>query len=137
MFTKANGILILIVAVLCFVVGRRSVKPVVVTQVETREVEAVEHDKRQTVTVRRGDTTTTTTTDDITTAVKIDDTQTKSAVLPRRSSMNVSALVGTDSIRYPTPVYGLSISKELIGPVTLGLWGLTNGTVGVSVGVNF
>jgi hypothetical protein len=34
-------------------------------------------------------------------------------------------------------MYGISVHREFIGPITLGAFGLTNGTVGLSIGVNF
>lgn len=53
--------------------------------------------------------------------------------------LNVSALVATDgfSLSNITPVYGLSVTKNLLGPITVGAFGLTNRTVGLSIGVNF
>lgn len=33
--------------------------------------------------------------------------------------------------------YGLSLSKNILGPITAGVWGLTSGTFGVSLGVEF
>lgn len=51
-----------------------------------------------------------------------------------RSKVNLSLLGGTDFSR---PVYGLHVSKELIGPISVGLFGLTNKTVGLSLGINF
>ena len=35
------------------------------------------------------------------------------------------------------PLYGISANKEFIGPITIGAFGLTNGTIGLSIGVNF
>lgn len=52
--------------------------------------------------------------------------------------VNVSALAGVDTTSsILKPVYGISVSKEFIGPITVGAYGLTNGTVGLSLGVNF
>lgn len=51
---------------------------------------------------------------------------------------NVSALVGNDfSKSLPKPLYGINVSREFLGPVTIGAFGLTNGVLGVSVGLNF
>lgn len=58
-------------------------------------------------------------------------------VKSRTGLVNVSALIGTEHIRQLTPVYGLSVSKEILGPVTVGAWGMTNSSIGVSLGVNF
>lgn len=52
-------------------------------------------------------------------------------------TINLSALVGVDTTNQFKPLYGISVSKQFIGPITAGLWGFTNGTVGVSVGINF
>jgi hypothetical protein len=56
---------------------------------------------------------------------------------PKTSVINISALAGLDTGRGFVPTYGISASKELIGPITVGAFGLTNGTIGLSVGVNF
>jgi hypothetical protein len=53
---------------------------------------------------------------------------------------NFSALFGTDLTKGSKaliPLYGVSIQRELIGPVSVGGFGLTSGVVGVSVGINF
>lgn len=54
------------------------------------------------------------------------------------SKYSLSALVGVGS----EPKYGLHVSKELLGPVTVGAWGLagagvSNLQLGLSFGVNF
>lgn len=61
-------------------------------------------------------------------------TDEKTKLNAARSKVNLSALVGTDLYK---PVYGGHISKELLGPISVGAWGLTNATFGVSIGVNF
>lgn len=54
------------------------------------------------------------------------------------SKLNLSVLAANDfSQSIVKPVYGLSISKELIGPITLGLFGFTDRRMGISIGVNF
>lgn len=63
--------------------------------------------------------------------------ETKTAIKAGKG-LSVSALVANDfSNRGLSPIYGASVSKEIIGPITIGAFGLTNGTVGVSVGLNF
>lgn len=58
------------------------------------------------------------------------------------SPVTVSALVGAPisfsngSLLGPI-VYGAHISKPLLGPISTGLWGLTPGVFGVSVGLVF
>lgn len=61
-------------------------------------------------------------------------TDEKTKLNAARPRVGLSALVGTD---FSTPVYGFAVNKEFIGPITLGAWGLTNKTLGVSIGLNF
>jgi len=35
------------------------------------------------------------------------------------------------------PTFGGSVTKPILGPVTMGLWALSNGNAGVSVGLTF
>lgn len=58
-------------------------------------------------------------------------------VKPVTPVINFSALAGVEMNNKYQPLYGISVSKEIIGPVTGGLWALSNGTLGVSIGVNF
>ncbi len=64
------------------------------------------------------------------------DTKTNT-VVQAAPKWNVSGLVANDFRSVLKPVYGASVSKEVLGPITIGLWGLSSATVGVSVGVNF
>lgn len=50
---------------------------------------------------------------------------------------NISVITAWEMERDWKQLYGLSVNHEVIGPVTVGAWGLTNGTLGVSVGINF
>lgn len=61
----------------------------------------------------------------------------QSVVAPKSSIINISGLVALDTSRGFVPVYGISANKELIGPVTVGAFGLTNGVIGLSIGINF
>lgn len=87
---------------------------------------------------KTGQETTTITEDKNTETKKVTDTKTDTIVTaPKSSVINISALAGLDTARGFIPTYGISANKELIGPVTVGAFGLTNGTIGVSVGLNF
>lgn len=73
------------------------------------------------------------------TVTTIDEKKTKEtiAVAPKTKT-NISILGANDfSQRLIKPLYGVSVTRELIGPVTIGVFGLTNGTVGLSLGLNF
>lgn len=67
-----------------------------------------------------------------------DDTQIKQDVIPpKTNTLNLSVLAATTTGQFGTPIYGASVTKEIVGPVTAGAFFLTNGTVGVSVGMSF
>ena len=66
-----------------------------------------------------------------------DKSKTYTVVKSKDSIFNVSALMSIDIKEKIVPLYGLSVSKEILGPITVGVFGLTNGTLGVSIGMNF
>lgn len=60
------------------------------------------------------------------------------SIPPKTNTLNISALVANDFSRgLLVPTYGASVTKEILGPITIGGFGLTNGTIGVSIGLNF
>ncbi len=129
-----------------FATGRYSVQaPAVKTQETVKSNENIKTDKdihKVTVITKKptGEEVTTITEDD---KAKSDSTSNSTSTLdqtvtpPKINTLNVSALAGIGLASSIQPTYGLSISKQLIGPVTTGLFGLTNGTIGVSIGLNF
>ncbi len=56
----------------------------------------------------------------------------------KKSKTNVALLVSDQFPLSPlTPLsFGISITKNFIGPFTVGAFGLTNKTVGISIGVD-
>lgn len=56
-----------------------------------------------------------------------------------KSKVTISALAGfKPSDLTSGPSYGMSVTRPILGPITLGLFGLTNpGVYGVSVGLTF
>lgn len=67
------------------------------------------------------------------TKIKTDQTVT----MAKKSLINISALASVDVNNGFIPVYGISANKELLGPITVGAFGFTNGVVGLSLGINF
>lgn len=113
-----------------------------IEDVQTDTTKEKEQDKHKvTVIVKAPDgTQTTTITEDTETRQKeVQKTVDKlyEEIKSRHNLINVSGLVGNDGFRSLSPIYGVSVSKEMIGPLTIGVWGMTNSTVGLSVGVNF
>lgn len=65
---------------------------------------------------------------------------TTKTVTSRSDRLRLSALVGADlrnGINLETPVFGAHIDKRFLGPITIGLWGLSNRSGGVSLGLEF
>lgn len=57
---------------------------------------------------------------------------------PKKDTLNISLLGANDFSRgLLVPTYGLSVTKSVLGPITIGAFGLMNGVVGVSIGLNF
>ncbi len=87
--------------------------------------------KKQTVTTISQDTTTRSKVDET-----INDSRSTTITPTKRSTLNISALASAD-IKNFIPVYGLSVTKEVLGPITVGGFGLSNGVIGISVGLDF
>jgi hypothetical protein len=151
MSIKIKIIVSIVVVLSTFAAGRFSVqKPTVKTTVATQTDTHID-EKKDTHTI-----TTTTTkkepngeTDtiqvvDMTTKVhdlenQQADTQIQQTIIPpKTNTLNISGLVGNDFTKgLLAPTYGVSVTKQVLGPMTVGAWGLTNGTIGLSIGLNF
>lgn len=57
----------------------------------------------------------------------------------KRPLTNVSLIVANDFMKTNDlkPRYGASVTHEVLGSMTMGLFGINNGTLGVSIGYNF
>ncbi len=76
---------------------------------------------------------------DSTTKTKINEKNETKAVKSNGSGVTVSALGGYDFSKPKalTPLYGVSVTKQVLGPITIGAFGLTNGVLGLSLGYSF
>ena len=131
------------VILVSFAFGRFSAPTKVVTQIKTVEVEkkvSDTEDHKKVVIVQQPDgTKTTTVTDDKSTKQKEDTqvAQESTKTVTRDSGRtSISALAGLQ-ITGGVPVYGASLTRNVLGPITLGGFGFTNGLVGVSIGLSF
>lgn len=139
---KTKIIAIALGLIVAFAAGRYSVQvPPAVEQTvvidETTDVK--ENKKKETVIVKdpNGKETTTIKEETNTDITKRKEARIDTKVTPvARRTLVVSGLVGTD-IRHLSAIYGVAVTKEGLGPVSVGAWGLNNGIVGVSVGVSF
>lgn len=55
-----------------------------------------------------------------------------------RSKLTLSVLAGANVTNLSGGfVYGVHVTKDILGPINLGLFGLSNGTAGASLGISF
>lgn len=143
MTSQSKVIISVIVLAVVFAAGRQSVPEKVKTEIQKVEVEkVVTVVKREVVTVREnpdGSKETTIVTDTTTNSqTNTNASNQTTEEIKKGKKLNVSLLAGTSpSLNLTELVYGASISKELVGPVTVGAWALTNKSIGLSVGLNF
>lgn len=94
-------------------------------------------------------TTTTTTTVDTSEQKKTDDNKSSDStkdiheekeVIGHKDKINLGLMTGIDvthGLGVNTVLYGGYINRPLLGPITIGVWGLSNGTAGLSLGLVF
>ena len=133
-------ILFVIVIIISYATGRYMSPEKIKTEVKTVEVEKVvtkiEHKTVKIKENKDGSKETIIITDsraDSNTNIRSQDKTKESTV---RDKINVSLLAG-NSLPISAPIFGASVQKNFIGPITLGAWVLTNKTGGLSVGLNF
>lgn len=74
------------------------------------------------------------------TDTKVDDKHESKEVEYKKPDLAVRGMVGTDVSSLSSglrPIFGGEVNKNIIGPVSGGVWGLSNRTCGVSVGLQF
>ena len=151
MSTKIKMLIVVVSIGTAFAIGRYTVPEKVRVETKIVEVEKKVEDKKEnthkqthTITTVKPDgtkvTDETTKEDDIIddkdTDVVSKNTDTTTETTRGASKVTISAL-GALNLTNSTPAYGLSITKPILGPITVGLFGLNNGTVGASIGLTF
>ena len=59
-------------------------------------------------------------------------------VLPKQNKYNVAVLAAVDTKDLAkSPAIGISVSKQITDNINTGVFGLNNGILGISIGVNF
>lgn len=148
MFTNNKKLLVIGVSCLSFfALGRFSASQVQTTKVVNTNLEEQKnksvHTQTTTITTKEpnGEVKTTTTTDIVanTEVNKKEEITSKIEQAPiKQSKLNVSALLAVNTQHaLDIPQYGLSVTKQVLGPITAGIWALNNGTIGLSVGMDF
>jgi myo-inositol-hexaphosphate 3-phosphohydrolase len=124
-------IIILIIAATCFSLGRYTAPKPKVEEHKTQDV--ITHETI--VVVKRPDGTTESTT----TVDSHSKSDTSKIIIPTKiSTLTVYGLAGVDTTsRLLKPIYGVEVSKQIIGSIRLGAFGMTNGVVGLTIGMDF
>lgn len=137
--TKVLAVILLVVA--AFATGRYTVKPVEVVKHETEETTKKEETDTHTEIVETkqpdGSTKKVTTIDRSSRTDYATKKETETKTTNKVQKTNISALVSVNIRERNALIYGISVTREILGPVTVGVFGLTNGTVGASIGINF
>lgn len=103
-----------------------------------------EDDKKKTVIVEKPDgTTVTIITDDDKKSTDVKDDKTTDIektkeTINNSNSFNISLLAGEHDITNPLQpsIYGVSLNRRFVGPVTVGLWALSDKSAGFSIGLS-
>jgi hypothetical protein len=136
---KTNLYVAFICLALGLTIGRYTNRGVSQTTDITKDHDVAQDTKKITVIITAPDgKKTTTQTTEIDTHVSTDTKKSVDTIVPaKKPVLNFSVLAG-DQLNSPFKfVYGVSVSKEVLGPINVGLFALTNSTIGVSVGLNF
>lgn len=157
---KIGAIVVAILLVCSFAVGRYTTPVKVKTETKivtvTKEVEKKSTDNKkerhknttttevthpdgtkETTTVVTDDTDSENKTNSVAKSESSTTTDVKKEVTRSSSPVTLSILGGTSFNSFGQPIYGGSLTKPLLGPLTVGFWGLSNGTGGVSLGLTF
>lgn len=120
----------------------RTVTVEVEKQVENKNTSKKEH-KTTTITKAKDGTKKIVISDDTETRdqsniTKFDDknTSTLSEETRRTNAINISVLAGAQKGSLATHFYGVSVNKQLLGPIIVGVFGFTNISGGISFGVS-
>lgn len=103
---------------------------------ESKIVEVVKPDgTKETTTTVSEDTNREAKTHETNTASK--STQSSKETTNRKTLTTISFLGGISDFGTLTKTYGLGVTKPVLGPITIGVWGLSSGIYGASIGLTF
>lgn len=125
--------------ILAYATGRYAKPDKIVTKTVTVEVEKTRINENKVIVEKINKDGTKTTTTHVITKTETDtkiQSKNDSVVQNNKSPLNVSLLAGYD-FNNVNLVYGVHVSKQLLGPVSIGIFGLTNKTIGMSAGLQF
>lgn len=113
-------------------------KEVEIKEVEVTKKNVVTHE--HIVKDKDGNETIDRTTEDKSTEARNTESKTKEStvITNKKPDWRVNALAALSPDHdFANPAYGLQIERRILGPISVGAFGLTNKTVGLSVGIEF
>lgn len=160
MSSKTKVILTIVAISLTFALGRFTSPTKVKVETKIVEVEKTTKDTNSDTAKNKHKTTTvtevvhpdgtketkTTTTEDsnannkttiVETSDKASTTDKTKEIVKSSGKLTIAAMGGATLDKAFDPIYGGQISKDLLGPISLGVWGLSNRTAGLSIGLSF
>lgn len=156
MQTKTKVIIVSVALLTSFAIGRYTTPVQIKTETKIVEVEKKVDDTKKDADKHKTTTTTTTKNPDgteVTTTTTHEDsavhthehdtdsaattTDTVKEVTRSSSPVTLSLLAGVPFTGTPNVIYGGSVTKPVLGPVTVGVWGMSNSTGGASIGLTF
>lgn len=96
-----------------------------------KKVEVINKDGSKTVTTELVDKSKSTSD----TNINVDSEKSKETTYSK-NTITINGLIGL-GLQDRQPIYGISVSKQLLGPIQIGIWGLSNKTGGFSLGLSF
>lgn len=137
---KTIAITLLIGIVLGFVGEYYLVKSNKTQETQTSDSETTKSDHKETTTVteKSPDGTEKTTTTIVEDKDKTSSKTKTDITVANNKLYNISVMGGYDlGNKDYRQIWGVSASKEFLGHISVGAWGMTNGTAGLSLGVDF
>lgn len=144
---KIETVIVIIALVIAFVSGRYSVSQTTTTTKETVKQDDKINTNQDTKTITttekdpNGVEKTTTVTETVVHETQDDTTNTslqQTTTVATHRKVNVSILAASNTANLLQPLsYGASITAEVLGPITVSVFGLSNGTVGAGLGLDF
>lgn len=139
-YYTAGGLVVLAFATGRFLTPVKIETKVVEVEKKQTETEKDKHKETTTVTTEKPDgtkTTETKTTEDTTNHRTSDTTKTSDSDTTKTYGGSKTGIYALGGLSGGIPTYGLAVTRQLLGPISVGGWALTNGTIGVSLGLEF
>lgn len=133
-----DGILGILLLVFCFCLGRYTSPTKVETKTVTIEVEKVKTNQNVVVVekVNKDGSRVKITKASSQTYRNTENSTQNTKVVENKPSVNIHAMAGLDVLNPKGVVVGVHANKQILGPISLGVFGFTNNVIGLSLGMS-